>query len=657
MANQKTIEQKYKKLTDVEHALLRPARYIGAISPHTATTWVYSDADGKMVKQEVTWNPGLIKLFDEIISNSVDFSKTPEGKHLDTIKVELDQRTGEMSVFDNGGIPVQMHAEYKEYVPTLIFGYLRSGSNFDDADDSDGTGQNGEGSSLTNIFSTKFTVETCDGKKRFKQTWTNNMMKKSSPAIIDMDDKGYTKITWIPDYEHLGTTLDAGNYLKLVKRVHDVAGCNPKLKVYLNGSRIKIDSFKDYIALYGTDFEYDDGGDWQVGIARSDEGFKHVSFVNSTETWNGGTHVEYVAEQVVDGLRSHLKAKFKQDVKPSELKSHLMLFINARIIKPRYNSQTKDCLITEPKEYKTAYKLSDKVLARLLKSEIIESILEWLEAKAKAQEIMDLKKAGKDVDKTNPRRILKLDDAALAGKKPEECYLFICEGDSAAKAILSGRDPRTMGSLAFRGKPQNANSVSLKRLLYRKNEKTGQDEPTEFFNMMTAMGLKIDVKVKSVKDLRYARLVITSDADQDGGHIAGLMVSNIHKFWPELFTLGVVYRFFTPIVKVWLKGKKKDEPLAFETEVEYHAWMATPGNAESVKAYKYYKGLGTSEAEDFKGYLSNVQRHLVRIDLADAVNEGKLINLVFGKEEGSTDKRKDWLDISEDPIFPLKAAA
>ena len=641
----KSIEQKYKRLTPLEHVLKRPGRYLGSIKPHTGETWICDS--GKMVRKELTWSPALLKMFDEIISNSVDHSKRPEGKHLDTIKVEYNPETGVIIVWDNGGIPVEYHKDEKMYVPTLIFGHLLSGENFDDDADTVVTGQNGEGSSLVNIFSTAFTVETSDGKKRFKQVWTENMHKHTEPQIIDMPDVGHTKITFTPDYKRLETELSWDNILMIVKRIYDIAGCNPHLKLYINGTRVKIDSFKDYIKLYTDKFEHDEfpippdpQGAWDIGIARSDDGFKQVSFVNSTATTQGGTHVDHVVEQVVDRLREHFKTKYKlKDLKPNEIKQHLWVFINATIIRPRYNSQTKENLITEPKEYKVKYEVSDKLIAKLLKSDIIESVLTWVEAKAKAAEIMELKRLNKDADKANPRRILKLEDASLAGKKPDECYLFICEGDSASKAIISGRDPKTMGSLALKGKPLNANSVEVKKLA----------DNEEFFNIIAAMGLKIGEVVKAKKNLRYSHLVITSDADQDGGHIAGLMVSNIHKFWPELFDLGVIHRFFTPIIRVWLKGKK--EPVSFETDQDYQAWLAKPGHAESVKNFKYYKGLGTSTPEDFKGYLSDVNKHLVKIELDKTVDDGKLINLVFGKEEGSTDRRKDWLAISEDPII------
>lgn len=652
---QKTIEQKYRKLEELQKVLLRPGRYIGSIQDKTAHQWVLQA--NEMSSKEITWSPGLLKLFDEIITNSVDFSKTPEGKHLTTIKVTIDKDTGVISVFDNGGIPVQVHAEHNEYVPTLIFGYLHSGSNFDDTEDTDGAGQNGEGSTLTNIFSERFTVETCDGKKQLTQTWSNNMTSRTEPLIIDMPQAGFTKITYLPDYAKLQTTMTDDNYDKLVKRVYDIAGCNPKLNVYLNGTKIKLDSFKDYIKLYTSEFIFDDNGDWQVGVGRSDDGFKQISFVNSTETYVGGNHVDYVADQLADHVRAFCLKKHKIDVKPSEIKQHFRLFINSRIIKPRYNSQTKEHLITDVKDFKTSWTPSDKLITSLLKSSVIESIVSWVEAKASQKEIEEERRKNKELTKLNPKRIEKLDDANWAGKDPLKCMLFICEGDSAAKPITANRNPNTQGTLALRGKPQNANSVPLKKLLGLDKEKKEmskdpkkkdkeKDKQTEFSNILIATGLQIGVKVEKLEQLRYGAIVITSDADQDGAHIAGLMVSNIYKFWPELFELGAVYRFFTPVVKVWQKGKK--DPIAFETEREYHDWLIQPGNEATVKNFKYYKGLGTSSHEDFQGYLKNIDKHMVQLTMAD-MKDADIINLVFGKEDDSSDQRKIWLDLLEVP--------
>lgn len=625
----KSIEQKFRKLTDVEHVLIRPGRYIGSIKSHTAETWIVG-SDGRMLQSEVTWNPGLIKLFDEVISNAVDHSKRPEGSHLDTIKVEINQASGEISVLDNGGIPVVMHTEYDEYVPSLIFGYLRSGSNFDDAEDSTGTGQNGEGASLTNIFSTSFTVESCDGKKKFKQTWTKNMMEKTTPKISD-GDKGYTKITFIPDYAHIETTLDDGNYAKMVKRVYDIAGCNPKLKIYLNGERIKISSFKDYVALYVETFEYDNNDDWQVAVAASDNGFQHVSFVNTTETIQGGTHLYYVWYQIATKLREYIQKKHKIDVKQTEIQSHMQVFINASIVRPRYDSQTKENLITEVKDFKTSWKASDKFIKRVIDSGIVDRVLFWAEAKAKAEEMRKLRELSKDIDKSNPRRVDKFSDA-LEDERRDLCELFLTEGDSARKSIheARGKNPY-IGSFALKGKPLNVMDVDMKKIIGGKDK--DDDGNNEIKNILKITGLKLGVPVKSIKDLRFGKIVILSDQDLDGFHVSSLLINFFSYFWPELFEMGVIYRMSTPLVIATTKGKEQE----FWTDEEYEEWAKTAPKHEASR----FKGLGKFKTPRFKKILENRENYFVRIGKLEAEDLSG-INLAF---KGSlADERKEWLN-------------
>lgn len=155
---------KYSKLSEIEHVLHRPGRYIGSINQETAEKW-YIDGDQVLTKS-FQFVPAFHKLFDEIISNSADHARTPEGKNLNKVEVTVDSTT--ISVMDNGGIPVVIHPEYNQYIPEMIFGELRSGSNFADDADSLSTGQNGEGASLTNIFSKLFIVETALDGKKFK---------------------------------------------------------------------------------------------------------------------------------------------------------------------------------------------------------------------------------------------------------------------------------------------------------------------------------------------------------------------------------------------------------------------------------------------------------------------------------------------------------
>jgi DNA topoisomerase-2 len=152
----KSIETQYQKLTDVEHVLLRPSMYIGSIVTHTGDQYLY---DGEKVTiEEVNYNPGFIKLFDEIVSNSVDEHR--RNPKLNEIRVTLNLDTTEISIWDNGGIPVEKHPVHKEWIPEMIFSNLKAGSNFDDTEQRTVAGTNGVGSTLTNIFSKKFNFTT-----------------------------------------------------------------------------------------------------------------------------------------------------------------------------------------------------------------------------------------------------------------------------------------------------------------------------------------------------------------------------------------------------------------------------------------------------------------------------------------------------------------
>lgn len=487
----KSIEQKFRKLSEVEHVLLRPGRYIGSISSHTEKTYVFDQSSKKMVKRDVTYNPGFLKLFDEVISNSVDHSKRPEGKHLDVIRVDADPLEGWISIYDNGGIPVVKHKEYDQWVPEMIF-ELRAGSNFDDSDEAMLTGQNGEGAALTNIFSNKFIVETCDGKNKFKMVFEENSQDRKPAKVTSAEDsKGYTRITYFPDWKKLGTTFSEDNIIMLLKRVVDVAGLNTHLKVYWNGERIPTKTFKDYIEMYvpnGEEYAYDEAENWKVGVASSDDGFQHISFVNGTHTKIGGTHILYAGMQIWERIREFIKKKHKVDIKPSDLRQHMILFIDCSIVNPRYSSQTKEDLITEVRDYKTSWEVPDKMITKIVKSSIIQNILDWAEAKQRQEELRELRKLNKETDKTDPRRIEKFSDA-LEKKDRTKCVLFLTEGDSAGKSIQAARGKNTyVGSFPMKGKILNVREREMRRIL----------ENEEIKKILTIIGLKLGEKVECV---------------------------------------------------------------------------------------------------------------------------------------------------------------
>lgn len=624
-----TIENKYKKLDEIEHVLLRPGRYIGSTVPHNSEDYVIKDS--KFDKQEVTYVPGVLKLFDEIITNSVDHSKTESGAHVDTIKVDICRKTNTISVFDNGGIPVIKHAEYDQYIPEMIF-ELRAGSNFND--DAVGAprvgGTHGEGAALTVIFSKFFTVETADGKNEFKQTHSNNSRDKTEPTI-SKSRKKYTKITYSLDYDKLKLPdeMTDGDYNKLVKRVYDVAGCNPNLNVYLNGEHIHINNFKDYIKLYTDEFVFDSNDHWKVGVSKSDGSFSHVSFVNSVETKIGGQHVEYIAYQIIAKLREYIAKKHRIQVKPSEIKNHLNLFINSEIDKPKFDSQTKENMITEVKNFGTTFEVTDNFIKHIVKSSIVQTILDWAQAKENALLQAELRKLNKTTDKVDPVRVDKFDDANEKHNR-SKCMVFFTEGDSASKAILNCRDARYHAVYPLKGKPLNVLKIDPKKLMAN----------DVFKNILTITGLKLGEKVTNLSQLRFGKIVFLTDADTDGVHIAGLLINMFNTFWPELFELGAICRFKTPVVKVTI-GK---EVIPFYTENDFKAWAA-----KTNKKYtsKYYKGLGTSTSKEFAEYLKEIDKNLVSFIIEDQQDK-EAIKLAFSNEVGRTSNRKDWLSLLDE---------
>lgn len=617
----KSIEQKYIKLSDIDHVLKRSGMYLGNINPHTEEEWVFDETLKKMVKKSITYSPAFIKMFDEIISNSVDESK--RNPKLDEIKVEITD-DGWISIWDNGGIPVQIHSEHNMYVPEMIFSELKAGSNFDDDIDQTVAGQNGVGSTLTNIFSKEFIVTTADGKNRFKQTFKNNLSERSTPQIKESTEH-YTRIQYFPDYDRLKCSLDADTKLKLQKRVIDIAGTNPNLKIKFNNETIKIKTFEDYVQLYTPDYEYDENENWRVGIAQSKDGFENISFVNSTAT-KAGTHIDYVSNQVVNEIRTFLEKKHKVKIYPSEIKKHFFLFIDCKIVNPRYDSQTKEKLISEVKDYKTEYKASQKFINKMLKSPIIGSILSWLEAMELQKELEKQKKLNKDAG-SNLKKIVKLSDAA--SKERDKCILFLCEGDSAKNFIMGGRDPETMAAFPLKGKPVNVYDVEFKELL----------ENDEFRNIVSIVGLQLGKKVETVADIRYGKIVIAADSDLDGNHVSALLINMLYKFWPELFKLGIIARFMTAIVKVVYQK----QTIKFYTTREFDEWKKD----KDPKSYKsfYYKGLGTSTDEEVEEYFAHLDENLVDITSDSVAKDSEMLGLAF--DETRPDDRKKWLAIGD----------
>jgi len=349
--------------------------------------------------------------------------------------------------------------------------------------------------------------------------------------------------------------------------------------------------------------------------------------VNSVNTFSGGTHIDYVVSQITNELRTLIKKKHKVDVKPSDIKNQMRLFVSANINRPTFNSQTKEFMTSEPKTYQTEWSCSDKFIKKIMGSSIIQSILDWVLAKEEAAKKAELRKLNKDIDKANPKKVEKFVDAT--SKDRAECILFLSEGDSAGSSIKNARNPKTMGVFPLRGKPINAYEIDEKKLMENK----------EFKNILTITGLQIGVEVKSIEQLRFGSIAIATDSDLDGYSIRGLLIAMFNRFWPELFQLGVIKILETPIVKVTHKKKQ----ISFYNLTDYQEWVSK--NSNEKYTVKYYKGLGTATTIEFKEYLSDESLKQNLKTVTKEKTSDNTLQMLFSKTKA--DERKKWLEIDE----------
>lgn len=615
--------------------------------------WVYNSATDSMEMREISYVPGLYKIFDEILVNAADNKQ--RDKNMNEIKVTVDRETGEISVRNNGrGIPIEIHEKEGIYVPEMIFGHLLTSSNYDDDEQKVTGGRNGYGAKLCNVFSTQFTLETVDSRtqKKYKQTWTNNMSNMEKAKITSIKSEDYTKITFTPDFRKFGMSGIDDDFEALAKRrIHDMAGTCKGVKVFLNGDRIKINSFKKYMEMYTKAIkaeQIEEGATdaaaqkeviltdnpnerWEIGFAVSDGSFSQVSFVNSIATTSGGTHVNYIADQIVTKLMEIVKKKNKGGVtlKPGQIKNHIFLFVNCLIVNPAFTSQTKEQLTTKSSQFGSKCVVSEKFLKDIAKTEAVNNILHFAQRKADQQ----LSKS--DGSKRARMNNSKLTDANKAGTRDGwKCTLILTEGDSASGLALAGRavvDPDLIGVFPLRGKLLNVRDASVDQI--SKNQ--------EIQNIKKFMGLQHKKEYTDTRGLRYGHLMIMTDQDHDGSHIKGLLINFFEASFPSLLKMPDFLKvFITPIVKVWRGDVKHPRQLrSFFTMPEYEAWKREPGHQKGWE-HKYFKGLGTSSTEDAEVYFRDLDKHLKDFD-AIKPEETELIDLAFSKKKA--DARKNWL--------------
>jgi DNA topoisomerase-2 len=678
----KTIEEIYQKLTPIEHILKRPDSYIGSLSLQKDKQYVYENE--KIIKKEITYPPGLMKIFDEILVNARDhYVNDPS---CDCIKVTIDISQNEISVMNNGkGIDIEIHKEHNVYVPELIFGHLLTSTNYDDTEKRTTGGRNGYGAKLTNIFSNFFSIETVDGKtkKKYYQEFKNNMGEKSVPIITDLKARSetLTKIVFRPDLEKFGLENLTPDIISLLtRRVYDIAGMHPKIKVYFNDKKIESNTFKKYISLYDfgeikierldvdndvstvkedddnisisskssnkekekkDDFIYElENERWKIAVMYHPT-YNHeaISFVNGICTYNGGNHVDYIVNNIIERLKTIITKKHKDiTFKPQMVKDNLIIFIDSVIENPSFTSQTKETLKTKASDFGSKCEISDKFIKKLSVTGIFDQVL--MMAKIKDQAIL------KKTDGKKTTKLLgypQLEDCSLAGtKRSSECLLFLTEGLSAMTLAVAGRvviGSEKYGIFPLRGKLLNVREANSKQLL----------ENEEITAIKKILGLQHGKEYKDTSDLRYGGIVLLTDQDTDAFHIRALILNALHFMCPSLINLNTfVTCLNTPIVKA--TNSKTKNIISFYNLIEYEEWKKT----NNTKDYniKYYKGLGSSTKSEACEYFENIEDKLVYYTTTDEdypsvvkkiYNDPVLEAITLAFQKNRADCRKEWL--------------
>ena len=641
-----TLTNKYQQKTDKEHILDNPDTYIGSVEHVDSHQWILNDTGNKIYEKNISYIPALFKLFDEGIVNCRDHvvrMKNASDAGIDNsipvsyIDISIQEDGTIVMINDGNGIDVAQHPEYKIWIPELIFGHLRTSTNYDKTEKKIVGGKNGFGFKLVLIWSTYGSIETIDHVRglKYTQEFRNNLDIIEKPVITKCKTKPYTKITFKPDYQRLGISGLTDDIISLLKkRIYDVAAITDKtLKVKYNSQLVPIKNFQQYIDLYiGSKEESvrvyeEEGARWEYAVALSpSHEFIQVSFVNGIHTAKGGKHVEYILNQITRKLIIYIEKKKKIVVNSTSIKEQLILFLRCDIENPAFDSQTKDFMNTPSSKFGSTCNVSDKFIEKLAKAGVMD-------AACAISEVKENKAAKKtDGSKTkNIRGIPKLIDANWAGTdKSSQCIIIFCEGDSAKAGIVSGlssEDRNTIGVYPMKGKIMNVRGELIKKI----------SENKEIAEIKKILGLETGKEYNNMQDvsrsLRYGKVIILCDQDLDGSHIKGLSINLFQSEWPTLSQIpGFIGFMNTPI----LKARKGQHELVFYNEGEYNTWKVE--NENKGWKIKYYKGLGTSTGKEFREYFE--KKKLVGFEY-NGKDSDDSIDMVFNKKRA--DDRKEWL--------------
>ena len=444
-------------------------------------------------------------------------------------------------------------------------------------------------------------------------------------------DKGYTEISYIPDFERFKLTGYTTDIISLYTRyiIDGAMLCN-SVKVFLNGKIVGVNNLTEYSKLYMTNNEnktefisIKDGNSELVITASEIKEYQEVSFVNGVFTKLGGVHVEAWQEAIFRPLLAKFNKKGKPQINIRDVKQFFRIFVVATVDKPEFDSQEKHRL--ESPNIKVS--VSKSTINKIFKWKICENIKDII----KGKEMVVMKKTERK--KKGFVKIEGLDPANNAGTKlSNQCTLVLCEGLSAKTYAVAGIEKGVydkagrdfFGVMALRGKVLNCRNATPASIAKNK----------EISDLIKALAICHGVDYtqnKNYNKLRYGKVMILTDADDDGIHIEGLIINTFHYLFPTVMQRKepFIVSMKTPIVRVFQKPKD----LLFYDERKFREF-----SSKQTKKFnsKYYKGLGTTKTEDVPDTFGEKMIEFVRDEKCD-----DNINKVFNKKHA--DKRKKWM--------------
>ena len=567
--------ESFKILSDREHILTRPNMYIGAIDTEEQSDFILEN--DKIEFKNFKIIPGLCKIINEIIDNSIDEAIKTDFKFSNKINIKISKDCVEVS--DNGrGIPIELHEHENEkrYRPFLAWGIAKSGSNFSDEERTQ-IGMNGVGSYLSNVFSKKFVGYTYSGGKSYEVTFKDNATKFVEK--LGKASGSGTTVKFYPDLERFKISeIDETHISYIHQRIICLANIFEKIEFKFNNKIVRVKSFKDFAKMFGNCETYETENVKFALIPNSFDDFKQFSYVNGLKIKDGGTHIDTIMKNVVDRMREKLIKKYKS-IKPGDIKNKLTLVCFLKNFENcKFNSQTKEKLTNSEGEFNKFSKIDYSFVDKILKNKAFTDPIVDL---YKIKEEYENRKALKGLDKNT--RIKSEKFYKGIGKSD---YLFICEGESALGGIAKCIGNKGNDFYCLKGKPLNVFDVS--------HQKFSQNEELKTLYQII---LKND----------YKKICVASDQDLDGHHICALIMTFIWKLLPEY--KSKLARLNTP-VKMILKNKV---PIKWSYDINS---QLVPRKGEE---FKYLKGLGSLTKEMMKEVIrvDTLEKMIVDFDYDD----------------------------------------